>query len=80
MNWYLTALGAVAAAGLGFGLYRAARSPRFVAGLAAIVSGAIWKALLPSLKGRLMTPEEKAKWDAGENPHDRRQIGKDSGR
>ncbi len=62
--WLAAALLLGAAA---FAIYWSFSSPEFVAGLAAVAIGAAWKALLPSLRSRNMTPAERQRIRQGES-------------
>ena len=65
MKIVLWASGAVILAVAAFGVYMAAQSPTFVAGLTALAAGAAWQAIKPVVTKR-MTPEDEAAWRAAE--------------
>lgn len=61
MRWWLWALAAVTLVAAAAGVWFAAQSPTFVAGLTALAVGAAWKAVAPAVLRR-MPPELEKQW------------------
>lgn len=61
MRWWLWALAAVTLVAAAGGVYFAAQSPAFVAGLSALAAGAAWKAIRPVVTKPLSEADTRAK-------------------
>ena len=79
MRIILWASGAVLLAVTAFGLYMAAQSPTFVAGLSALAAAAVWKAIKPAITKPMSEDEAKARDAATRQGRDDERVRKKLG-